>query len=83
MEIIAKPISSLEKCFLDENIDSKREINSLSALTGETLCFQVAYTISPNLPTADCAVVYLHVDSPLKDLVKASKIESVPVRMPT
>ncbi|MBE6607192.1 MAG: DUF4091 domain-containing protein [Ruminococcaceae bacterium] len=83
MEIVLKPISSLEKCFLDESIDAKREINSLSALAGETLCFQLAYTISPNPPSADNVLVYLHVDSPVKEYVKASRIESVPVRFAT
>ncbi len=80
MEITVKTISSLEKCFLDENIDSKREINSLSALSGETLCFQMAYT----KPTETLGeVVYLHVDSPIKEFVKAFRVESVPVKIPT
>ena len=83
MEITVKTISSLEKCFLDENIESKREINSLSTLAGETLCFQMAYTILPEKDPANSKFAYLHIDSPLKEYIKASKVESVPVRMPT
>lgn len=81
MEITVKTISSLEKCFLDENIASKREINSLSALSGETLCFQLAYTLSPK--SQDATPVYLHIESPIKELVKAFKVENVPVKIPT
>ncbi len=79
MEITVKTISSLEKCFLDENIESKREISSLSALCGETLCFQVAYATSG----ADHTKFYPHIDSPIAELVKIYKVESVPVRNTT
>ncbi len=82
MQLIVKTISSLEKCFLDEKIESKREINSLSALCGETFCFQIAYTNMQSANPND-TLCYLHVDSPVRDLVKISKIESVPVRFAT
>ena len=37
MKLSVKNVSSLEKCFLDEDIEKKREISSLSALCGEKL----------------------------------------------
>ena len=82
MQLVAKSISSLEKCFLDEKIESKREINSLSALCGETLCFQIAYTNTKSANPND-TLCYVSVDSPIRDLIRISKIESVPVRFAT
>ncbi len=82
MKLVAKTVSSLEKCFLDESIEIKREINILSALCGETVCFQIAYTNIKSANPND-TLCYLHVDSPLRDLVKISRIDSVPVRYAT
>ncbi len=82
MRLIAKTVSSLEKCFLDEKIESKREINRLSALRGETFCFQIAYTNEPSANPND-TLCYLHVESTIKDLVKISRIDSVPVKFAT
>jgi hypothetical protein len=39
-----KIVNSLEKCFLDDNIDSFIAIDNLSFLKGEKLCFQLVYT---------------------------------------
>jgi hypothetical protein len=82
MKLTVKTVSSLEKCFLDEDINKKREISSLSALCGETLSFQIAYynEISDNPNDTLC---YLKVSSPISNIVKVSKIESVPVRFAT
>lgn len=82
MKLSVKTVSSLEKCFLDEDIEKKREISSLSALCGEKLSFQIAYynKISDNPNDTLC---YLNVSSQIADLVKINKIESVPVRFTT
>lgn len=82
MELKVKPVSSLEKCFLDENIDKKREISALSALCGETLSFQIAY-YNKRSDNPNDTLCYLNVSSPISSLVKISKIESVPVRFTT
>ena len=82
MQLTAKTISSLDKCFLDEDIDKKREINSLSALCGETLCFQIAYVNKQSANPND-TLCYLHVDSPIREMVKISRVDSVPVRFTT
>ena len=42
--IKTKIISSLEKVFIDESIDSYAQLKSLSALRGERINFQIAYT---------------------------------------
>ena len=44
MSILIKPISALEKCFMDESIDSKRAVCRGEALLGEEFSFEVAYT---------------------------------------
>ena len=40
-EIKLKPMSSLEKCFLDEHIDQKQAMSSFTVLRGQPLCYQV------------------------------------------
>ena len=39
--ILMKPMSSLEKCFLDENINDKEEMSKFTLLRGQPLCYQV------------------------------------------
>ena len=40
--ILLKPMSSLEKCFLDENILFKPTTDRFTVFRGQPLCFQVA-----------------------------------------
>ncbi len=46
-----KIVSSMEKCFIDEQITDKKELKSLSVLRGESFAFQLAYT-STDKPVA-------------------------------
>ena len=41
-KIKTKVLSSLEKCFIDENVDKKEETTSFSVLKGQMVCFQLA-----------------------------------------
>ena len=52
-DIILKPISPMEKCFLDESIEDKQRCEQFSAFRGERLSLQIAYTtkkITRNVP---------------------------------
>lgn len=40
-QIQLKPMSSLEKCFLDEHISDKQEMKTFTVLRGQPLCYQV------------------------------------------
>ncbi|MBP1587844.1 MAG: DUF4091 domain-containing protein [Clostridia bacterium] len=72
----AKIISSLEKCFADENIDSKKELGSFSLLLGEIYSFQLC--------CSDDASGYweLAIDSPLAPFIKAYRVRSIPSALP-
>ena len=41
--ITLKQLSSLEKVLLTDNIETKKEFNSFSALHGEVFNYQIAY----------------------------------------
>ena len=69
----------LEKCFLDEKIDSKKEIKSISMLRNERLSFEFAYTTDGYSPKAYCD---LKLENPFGENLKLFKIEQVPVFMP-
>lgn len=79
--IYLKPISAMEKCFMDEKIDSKAEISGGRALRGEEYCFELAYT-SDEPAHHPKAVLSLELDSPLSAFTTISKVEQVPVRLP-
>lgn len=71
-----KLISSLEKCFLDEKIESKAEYLSASCFKNEMFHFGLAYCSSNDLTE----YVYLSVESPLKEYITVRKVACVPVQ---
>ena len=81
MSLIIKAISSMNKCFMDESIDSKKEITSAKALLGEEFAFEIAYA-DPDRPLFAKDKYILSVDSPIADAVNVRQIEQVPVRIP-
>ncbi len=81
MSILFKTISSMEKCFLDEDFSSKAEYSSGSCLLGEEFAFQAAYT-GEGWEFDPKAILHLEVESPLSDYVTVRTVESVPVRFP-
>lgn len=74
-----KSISSLEKCFIDESYESKKEEKSGRCLRGEEFAFEVVYT-GDNMAQYPRCTFTLEVISPLKDHITVRDIESVPVR---
>ena len=81
MPILMKPVSAMEKCFMDEAFESKKAISCGSALRGEEFCFEIAYT-SDEPGHHPKATFTLAVESPIAEYVTVSKVEQVPVRVP-
>lgn len=73
-----KLISSLEKCFLDEDISLKPELRFGSMLKNEIYRFGAAI-ISDRPDTTEC--FYLSVRSPLREYITVKRVEAVPVQM--
>ncbi|MBQ8509095.1 MAG: DUF4091 domain-containing protein [Clostridia bacterium] len=80
-DIQLKILPSIEKCFLDESIDSKPELREASMLRNERFSFQLAYTTNdPSIMPK--AYTELKIDSELTPYIKVAKVEQVPVYMP-
>lgn len=75
-----KLISALEKCFLDENIDSKKEYRQGSCFKNEIFRFACAYIIKDR-PCFNKESYILSIKSPIKEYVSVRKVENVPVLM--
>ncbi len=80
MEFKLKFLPSTEKCFIDESIDDKYGIESLSMLRNERLGFQLAYATEDLWWVKKSAS--LEVVSDIKDAVSLYRIEQVPVTYP-
>lgn len=80
-----KTLSQCEKCFLDEDISTKREYKKGSMLLGERFSFQVACQVTDGSLPAGLVKrqTRLTVESPIKDLITVRYVESVPVRLAT
>ncbi len=78
--MLVKVVSSLEKCFLDENVSLKPEFTGVSILKNERYSFQVCYS----LPKEDSSQPFIHyaLESPIKDHISVYKVQSVPSDFP-
>ncbi len=83
-KIILKQISSQEKVFLTDEMTAP-EIHNMTALKGDLLAYQVAYTKTdegvPHLLSCRCGFK-VKVRSPLKKYVKVRSVGNVPSEMP-
>ena len=75
-----KILSSLEKCFLDDDIAKKTEISRASILKKEKLSFQLAYTTKDVI--ADTTFISLAVEGQFKDCLKIGRVINVPCVYP-
>ena len=75
-----KLISALEKCFLDDCIDSKEEYNRGSCLKEERFRFGVCYVNEELCWTA--VPVLLTVKSEIAEHITVKRVEHVPVKLP-
>lgn len=70
-----KTISSLEKCFLDEDIDQKKEYKRATMLKNEIFHFCIAYVNEEGRDFFN-----FKIESEIADYINAERIETVPVR---
>jgi len=76
----AKIISSLEKCFLEDNMDTKQSVTSGSMLKNENYQFQICYTMK--MLSDGSKFIDLKVNSPISDYITLYKIQHVAVKKP-
>lgn len=74
-----KLLSSLEKCFLDDNINDKCEYKKASCFNNEIFRFEACYNSDEFCSRGRCCV---DIKSNLKQYITVRKIEQVPVQMP-
>lgn len=75
-----KIISSLEKCFLDENVSLKPAFSGVSMLKNERYSFQICYDMDP-MDITQRAIRY-QVDSPLKEYISVYRVQNIPSVFP-
>ena len=73
-----KVLSSLDKCFLDEKLDDKKALTSVSMLKNEKLSFQIGYQ---NMGW-DFAFMSVKVEGALADYITFQRVINVPVTYP-
>lgn len=78
--MILKLISSLEKCFLDDDINSKFEYKSGSCLKDEIFRFGACYYSDSVCRTA--VPIKLTVKSEISEHITVKRVEHVPVKLP-
>ena len=81
-QIQMKPMSSLEKCFLDEHINDKPEMRSFTVLRGQPLCYQVGvyYEDPASKRRGDRCTVRL--SGPLAEYATVRAVISMPNHFP-
>lgn len=79
--ILCKTVSSLEKCFLDEDIAAKAAYTEGSALRGDRLSYQICLYDDGAEPIRK-TVCRARIDSPVAQWVQLSSVHHVPSLMP-
>lgn len=79
--ITVKTISSLEKCFIDEDINSKHEYKKGSMLKNDKLSYQICFSSDTEIPGGKM-VCKTEVVSELTDYITISTVHNVPSMMP-
>lgn len=78
MEIKAKIVSSLEKCFLDDSIDKFTEIKEEKIFKNQRFSFQIAY----EGPKGRLITVKPEIESDIKDIITLKEVVNIPSDMP-
>ena len=81
----AKIVSSMEKCFLDENVLMKPALTQISLMKNERYSFQICFDVAEAMETTPYItkqIVHFHVESPLKDYISLYQVKSIPSEMP-
>ena len=84
IKVEMKPVSAMEKCFLDEALATKQEKNAFSMFQNERLAFQVAFRGQEDAPTPKRPTLCdLKLGGALAPYATVSLVENVPNRFPT
>lgn len=75
-----KILSSLEKCFPDEALDSKPSLAEPSMLQNERYSFQVGYQFQETVDSKQ--IVHFSLESPLADHIRVYRVQYIPSMMP-
>ena len=76
-----KLISSLDKCFLDENIEDKIEYTKGSCLKNECFQFQVAFTKTGGVQASgDNSFAKVELVSPIAEHITLRRVEPIAVK---
>lgn len=75
-----KIVSSMEKCFLDDELSKKTVLKSISGLKNEEISFQIIYKFNGDINHTPLAI--LKVAGELKDHISIQQVVSVPSNMP-
>lgn len=81
-QLLLKPMSSLDTCFLDDNILFQPMTDRFTVFRGQPLAFQVAVSLAQNTPTGKLRVP-VTLSGPLAAYATARVVVSVPVHYPT
>ncbi len=77
MPVKIKSLSSLEKCFLDEKLRSKKEVNKFIMFKNERLAFQFAYEMAPE--TSDQLLRgQVELEGEISKYAKVRRVVSIP-----
>lgn len=79
--ITVKTISALEKCFFDEDINTKKEYKQGSVLKNDRLSYQVCFSSDEELEGGRI-ICRVEVNSEIADCVTVSSVHNVPSLMP-
>ena len=80
--VLLKTVSSLEKCFFDDDIAAKSLYTRGSALRGDRLSYQICFSADDALCGVERIVCRARVDSPVADWVQLSNVHHVPSLLP-
>ena len=72
-----KSLSSLEKCFLDEKLRSKKEVSKFIMFKNERLSFQFAYEMAPETPD-QILRGKVELEGEISEYAKVRRVVSIP-----
>jgi len=82
-QLLTKIIPSTEKCFYDDNINTKPEVRELTMLKNERLNFQLAFTVNADITErSNQRWLSLSIAGGLSEKLKIRRVDCVPVSKP-
>ncbi|MCQ2463537.1 MAG: hypothetical protein MJ177_09090, partial [Clostridia bacterium] len=81
-KIILKPMTSLEKCFLDENLSAHKKTDRFVMFHNERLSFQIGIYNPAEKPDG-CRRTSFSLEGEIAQYVTVREVMTVPVQYPT